>query len=418
MTWESKDGDGILGRSPPPYEQVQLSIWRQRLLPRYNHRHARRIVFLGLFITGLFYLNSFNWANSSTRAQKDIFLQDIKKCYAVQRQESIQQQSQSSSDAIRKRNPRWNPKTGQKTAILLKNGTLFDGESTLAGSVDVLFESGLIKSISASSLSNSVTSNTEIRDLNGAFITPGLVDMHSHHLLIPFPQVAGTRDVNEMPNLGPITTFVRAIDGFKAYDPAITLIASGGVTTSLVLPGSGNIVGGEAYVIKNWLSSGIEEPVVEELLLDHGIEDVERKRYLKMACGENPKGIYGHTRMGLAWLLREHLDKARKTRESQDSWCQNALEIEQIKVLFTLKASKISQFILREGRRPEEISLDTTISLLRGELNVNVHCYEPQDFERMLAVLHEFGVHVSAFHHALEAWRVPELLKQLEEYEK
>jgi imidazolonepropionase-like amidohydrolase len=161
--------------------------------------------------------------------------------------------------------------------------------------------------------------------MSGRFVTPGLVDMHSHHLLIPFPQVAATRDVNEMPLLGPITPFIRAIDGFKPYDPAVKHIASWGVTSSLILPGSGNIIGGEAYRVKNQLYSGEDgEPVVEEMLLDLGLKEWERKRYLKMACGENPKGIYGHTRMGLVRLLREHLNKAKVIMGQQDAWCENA----------------------------------------------------------------------------------------------
>ena len=114
------------------------------------------------------------------------------------------------------------------------------------------------------------------------------------------------------------------------------------------------------------------------------------------------------------WRLRKHLNEAREVQESQDAWCENALEIENSSVL---KNSKITRFLKAEGRRPSAFELETAIAVLRGEVNVNIHCYEPQDLERMLSVLHEFGVHPAAFHHALEAWEIPELLKRLEPYD-
>ncbi|GKT46209.1 uncharacterized protein ColSpa_06390 [Colletotrichum spaethianum] len=221
-------------------------------------------------------------------------------------------------------------------------------------------------------------------------------------------------DVNEKPGLGPITPFVRAIDGFKPYDPAIKIIASGGVTSSLNLPGSGNIVGGQAYLVKNLPLAGENgEPIVEELLLEHGLPKESRQRYLKMACGENPKHIYGHTRLGNAWLLREHLDRARKLKNKQDAWCRSADDIDAGSFF---KDSRIFRFIADSGELPVDLELEPTVALLRGKFNVNIHCYEPEDFERMLDILHEFEIHPQAFHHALEAWQVPEFLKQQEEY--
>ncbi|KAL4924966.1 uncharacterized protein BDV17DRAFT_294914 [Aspergillus undulatus] len=69
----------------------------------------------------------------------------------------------------------------------------------------------------------------------------------------------------------------------------------------------------------------------------------------------------------------------------------------------------------REGRRPDPFELEAFVALLRGEVNLNVHCYTLKDLERILSVLHEFGIHPNAFRHALEAWQVPELLKHPEE---
>jgi hypothetical protein len=346
-------------------------------------------------------------APTSTR-QRDAFFEGLTRCHEFQHHAHEPQ-----SPSADRQNTRWNPTSGQQTPIVLKNATLFDGLSIRKEAVDITFKAGVIKSISVTTLDLPDLKNAQIINVHGKLVTPGLVDMHSHHLLLPFPQIPATSDVNERPVLGPITPFVRSLDGFKPYDPAIKIIASGGVTSSLILPGSANIVGGEAYMVKNLPAPGPNgEPVVNELLLDYGLPEKNRKRYLKMACGENPKGNYKNTRLGLVWLLRKHLEEARELYVRQSTWCRAAFDIEKTKFP---NSRRISDFLRDQGERPESFELETSLALLRGELNVNVHCYEPEDLERMLSVLHEFGIHPQAFHHALEAWQVPEMLKSLEE---
>lgn len=311
--------------------------------------------------------------------------------------------------SIHRKNPRWIPSNGQRKPLLLRNATLFDGHRFLDSRVDVLFEEGVIRSVEpASSTVRPESRDMDVLDLAGHYVTPGLVDMHSHHGLWPFNSLPATRDVNETPLLGPLTPFVRSIDGFKPYDPAIKIIAGGGVTSSLILPGSSNIIGGQAYVVKN---AAVGEPVVDNFLLDRGVPQSQRQRYMKMACGENPKHTYFHTRLGNVWLLRDHLSKARELMDRQDGWCRAVTST-------TWYNGPDTQSLAHLGAFPESIEYEATIAMLRGHLNVNIHCYEPEDFERMLSVLHEFGVHPSAFHHALEAWQVPDFLKTQERYDE
>ncbi|KAF9693636.1 hypothetical protein EKO04_008263 [Ascochyta lentis] len=313
---------------------------------------------------------------------------------------------------LERENRRWSQDGGQNQTVVLRNASLFDGESFLTDSVNIVFKKGVITTISKRGDQFSLPLDADVYDLEGRFVTPGLVDIHSHHLEMPFSHVVANQDVNEKPNLGPITPFVRAIDGFKPYDPAIQIIASGGVTTSLILPGSGNIIGGQAFLVKNLPNPGENaEPVVEDLLFDHGLPKEERQRYLKMACGENPKYLYGHTRLGNAWLLRRHLEEAQKLKSQQDAWCQGA---ERLHTGSRFSINQPTGFVADQGELPESLELEATVALLRGDFNTNIHCYEPEDLERMLDVLHEFGVHPQAFHHALEAWQVPEFLKQQE----
>lgn len=306
-------------------------------------------------------------------------------------------------------NPRWNPKTGQNETIVLRNATLFDGETILKGSFDIQFTDGIIKSVSAA---GTFGFNPDVKtwDLGGKFVSPGLVDLHSHHLVSAWPTLTATDDTNEMSDdFGALTPFVRAIDSIKAYDEATTLIASGGVTTSLILPGSANIMGGEGFLVKNLLRSGPNrEEVVEEILVEHGVPKEERRRYMKMACGENPRRAYKHTRMGNAWIFRKHMERARVLREKQDAWCLYAAAIRERSDDEELAAFMKTSALDTDT---DALELDSTIAMLRGKIGVNVHCYETEDFEDMLTHSKEFGFRIQAFHHALSAWQVPELIK-------
>ncbi|KAI8151028.1 hypothetical protein K4K49_007133 [Colletotrichum sp. SAR 10_70] len=397
-------GEGVFDSSPPPYQQhhaPRLFVVRRR--------RGRLLAFTVLVVVLVSLSHYYNAAIQDpviTEEQRKVLVKGLETC-----RETVSRHQRTDDVVQRESNPRWNKISGQKQTIVLRNATLFDGDLVLPDAVDIVFEKGLIKSVETIREKDNFPSDAVVYNLNRRFVTPGLVDIHSHHLELPFSSVSATSDVNEKPQLGPITPFVRAIDGFKPYDPAIKIIASGGVTTSLILPGSGNIIGGQGYLVKNLPSPGENgEPIVEDLLLEHGISEESRQRYLKMACGENPKHLYGHTRLGNAWLLRQHLEKARKLKSEQNAWCRTAEHVEGE----GSKHGRIARFVEEYGGFPEDLELEATVALLRGEFNVNIHCYEPEDFERMLAVLHEFGVHPQAFHHALEAWQVPEFLKEQE----
>lgn len=314
----------------------------------------------------------------------------------------------------RRENPRWSSARGQQDTTVLRNVSLFDGDEFLDGFVDIVFSKGLVTSVSAAgglgSPAAAAIVGAQEYHLHGAHVTPGLVDMHSHHLVTSWPTLDSTEDSNEMHDaFGPLTPFVSAIDSMKAYDVGTKLIASGGVTSSLIIPGSANIMGGEGAVVKNMLRPGPNgEYVVEELLLEHGLDIGERHRYMKMACGENPKGVYGHTRMGNAWLLRKWLARAKELVDKQDEWCEAAQ-------MATTAAAR-ARLLANKGGYPEELELESTAGMLRGRVAMHNHCYEPEDMETMLRVSHEFGFRVRAFHHAIAAWQVPEMLKEYGEY--
>ncbi|EJD52256.1 hypothetical protein AURDEDRAFT_83286 [Auricularia subglabra TFB-10046 SS5] len=392
--------------SPPPYE---ASAAYPRIRPRALRRLLSVLVLLAVSLSAAVAWFCF--------LQRGTFLDDAAtpaSAVALRRfEESLRHCAAlktfplSPDPRTRKTNSRWNSARGQAKPVVLRNTTLFDGESILPEPMDIKFVNGLVTELAPTSSERINSHGAVEHNLNGRFVTPGLVDMHSHHSIGVWPTLPSNDDVNELnPGFGPLTPFVRALDSMKAYDQATTAIMSGGVTSSLILPGSANIMGGEGTVVKNVLKSGpLGEFVVEELLLERGIPISQRHRYMKLACGENPKRFWEHTRMGDAWLLREQFARAKQLVLRQDEYCEAAAAV------YAASGNARLRFLEQMGSFPSDLKLESTAGMLRGRVAMQNHCYLPEDMETMLRVTREFGVKVRAFHHAIEAWQVPEMLK-------
>ncbi|KAF9429712.1 hypothetical protein BGZ94_009739 [Podila epigama] len=291
----------------------------------------------------------------------------------------------------------FNPRFVNGTApTLFKNGYIFDGEGE-GFKGDLLIDQGIIVQVGGDI---KAPEGATVVDLKGHIITPGIVDMHSHLGVDSWPALSGTDDTNEMTQ--PITPFVRSIDGFNPSDPAREWVLSGGVTSTLILPGSGNIMGGEAYTVK---LRKVDTLSTDDMLVEAGVKD--KWRYMKMACGENPKRFYGSyfnvmpsTRLGEGYLLRDQFAKATALKDAQDDWCHAVDNLP------------------KYGRRrlstpfPEDLRYESLVAVLRDDVKLNIHCYETHDLEAMVRHSNEYKFKISAFHHALDAYRVPEILKR------
>ena len=328
----------------------------------------------------------------------------LEKCSKISLKRPLKQERK------RTRNPRFAIGDPAKS-VLIKNATLIDGDGSVMEAFDIILNDGLIQAVGPSASLEFSTESLNVINANGRFVTPGIVDMHSHVGLDSWPETEGNSDTNEMSGL-PLHPELRALDGFDPSDIAIDIINSGGITTSLVLPGSGNLMGGEAYAIKH---RRMKSNRVEDMLLNAGMntsfsngEDGPEWRWMKMACGENAlmssrrKGIMGESRLGEGFLFRTRLNDAKKVMIQQDEWCYKA------KIANASDSSAGHRFI--HDLFPDPIEQETLIALLRGEILLNVHCYQPNDIEMMVRLSHEFNFKIRAFHHALEAWKVAELL--------
>jgi imidazolonepropionase-like amidohydrolase len=179
---------------------------------------------------------------------------------------------------------------------------------------------------------------------------------------------------------------MKMIDAFDYQDKAIYRALAGGVTTSLLLHGSANMIGGQAVVIKH--KYGLSR---DAMLFPNA------PRSIKFASGENPKRVYGSrqmlpsTRMGNFAVQREALVEAQGYMKEWDDY--NA----------KVKAGD------KDAKPPKkDLKLDALSDILRGNLLVQIHCYRSDEMLTEMAMAKEFGYHVRAFHHALEAYKVPE----------
>ncbi|KAF7549123.1 hypothetical protein G7Z17_g6608 [Cylindrodendrum hubeiense] len=296
---------------------------------------------------------------------------------------------------------------------LIKNATIWVGEpvegtseeDARAGkgwewiSGDVFLEHGLIKRVEANIPSNSLSDDTIVYDARGRQLTSGIIDMHSHVGVYPLPSLEGNADGNEMSDN--ITPWARAIDAIYPFDTQFEVIKSGGVTTSLVLPGSGNNIGGEAYIIKHAVgkSDGRKEISAEDLLADPD----RTWRYMKMACGENAKRVHGRvgrrpfSRMGESYEFRHAFEQAQELVQKQDDWCDKAE---------ALGIEALEEYL------PQVIAWEALAAVLRGQVHINTHCYTVPDLEAMVDHTNEFKFPVRAFHHAHQTYLVPEILKR------
>jgi imidazolonepropionase-like amidohydrolase len=223
-------------------------------------------------------------------------------------------------------------------------------------------------------------------DAHGKWVTPGIIDAHSHLGVYASPSVDAHEDGNELTD--PVTADVWSLHSIWPQDPQFPLALAGGVTAMTILPGSGNLIGGRGVTVKN---------VPGRSAMDMRFPGAPW--VLKMACGENPKRVYGSrnrapsTRMGNIAVTREAWAKA---RDYMDEW-----DLYRKKV----KAGK------DDSTRPDrDVEMETLAGVLRGEILVENHCYRADEMLIMIDMAKEFGYKVAAFHHGVEAYKIADVL--------
>ncbi|KAG6864679.1 hypothetical protein C0991_007921 [Blastosporella zonata] len=302
---------------------------------------------------------------------------------------------------------------------LIRNAKIWTGvdNGTEIINGDILLDKGVVVSLGHVSRETllqvkaaSPAKTVDIFDAKGKWVTPGIVDLHSHIGLDSAPALKGSADTNS--RKAPILPWLRSIDALNTHDESYALTIAGGVTTAQILPGSANNIGGQSFLIKlrptaerSAISKVLEPP---QSLIANQTSDHLHWRHMKHACGENPSRVYSQTRMDSGWKFREAYESARKVKVAQDAFCDRVESIQQ-RSWFPWP---LRRHIASVGEFPQDLQWEALVDVLRGRVKLSIHCYEAVDLDGIVRLSNEFKFPVASFHHAGETYLVPDLLKK------
>ena len=273
----------------------------------------------------------------------------------------------------------------QAENILIKNASVYDGDGNEYTNTDILVQEGIIVAIGKDL---PVTDDFKIIDATDKWVTPGIIDIHSHMGVYPAPGVSTSSDGNEATS--PVTADVWAEHSIWVQDPQYALALTGGVTSFHILPGSANLIGGRGVTVKNLQRNTI-----------NSMKFPDAPHSLKMACGENPKRVYGNrgqapsTRMGNAAGYRK-------------SWIQAEGYLRKL-VEYQEKSDDAKELEYAPRR---DLEMETLAGVLKGEILVHNHCYRAEEMATMIDIAKEFNYKITAFHHGVEAYKIADLLAE------
>ncbi|NUT97272.1 MAG: amidohydrolase, partial [Saccharothrix sp.] len=237
----------------------------------------------------------------------------------------------------------------------------------------VLIRDGKIAAVGASV---EVPADVPVVDAAGAWVLPGFVEAHGHLGVHEEGEGWAGQDTNEMTD--PNGARLKALDAINPADLGFADALSGGVTTAVIKPGSGNVIGGQTVAVKCWGRT------VDDMLLRDPVS-------VKSALGENPKRVYGDqkklpsTRQGVAAVIRDAFTKA------QDYAARKAAA--------------------SDGPFERDNTLEVLSKVLDGTLPWCQHCHRADDIATALRLADEFGYKLIV-NHGTEGHLVADLLAE------
>ena len=257
-------------------------------------------------------------------------------------------------------------------ATAIRGATVYDGKGGKIANGVVFMSGGKIVAVGGPD--TPIPADIAVFDGTGKFVTPGIIDIHSHLGDYPSPGVDAHSDGNEATD--PTTPEVWAEHSVWPQDPGFSrALANGGITALQILPGSANLMGGRSVTLKNVPARTMQ-----------GMKFPGAPYSMKMACGENPKRVYGgrgrmpSTRMGNLAVNRE-------------TW---------------LAAIDYAN----DPKAKRDLAKETLAGVLKGEILIQNHCYRADEMALVLDMAKEMGYKVAAFHHAVEAYKIGDLLRE------
>ena len=267
---------------------------------------------------------------------------------------------------------------------LIQNATVFDGLGGVIEGGDVLMVDGKISAIGEDL---TAPEGAVIIDGEGRWVTPGIIDVHSHLGVYPSPSVSSHQDGNEVS--APVTAEVWVEHSLWPQDPGFTRALAGGVTSLQLLPGSANLFGGRGVTIKNVPARTAQ-----------GMKFPDAPYSLKMACGENPKRVYGYG--GGGFPGGAPFSRMGNVAGYRTAWAQ------------AVEYKRAWEKYEEEGGTPpaRNLELDTLKGVLDGDIRVNMHCYRADEMAQIIDMSKEFGYQVTTFHHAVESYKIADMLAE------
>jgi imidazolonepropionase-like amidohydrolase len=261
------------------------------------------------------------------------------------------------------------------SVLLIHNATILTVSHGTIEKGDILIKDGKIAAVGGDI---KAPSDAQVIDAAGEFVTPGIIDCHSH--------IAVDGSVNE--GSVSVSSMVNIADVLNSEDVAIYRDLAGGVTTANILHGSANAIGGQTVVIKlRW-----GQPA-DKLPFEGALPGI------KFALGENPKRSnlrgsnfpdrYPTTRMGVEETIRSAFTEARDYKNTWDTYNRR---------------TKAGEKNLIPPRR--NLKLDPLVEVLEGKRYVHAHCYREDEILMLLRVAKEFGFHIQTLQHVLEGYKV------------
>jgi imidazolonepropionase-like amidohydrolase len=267
-------------------------------------------------------------------------------------------------------------------AVVIRGATILTATGPALAGASLVLQDGKVTAVGTSV---PTPPGAEVIDATGKWVTPGIIDTHSHLGVYAAPGGESLDDGNEATN--PNTAEVWAEHSIWPQDPQFGLALAGGVTTIEILPGSANLFGGRGVVLRNLAATTVQ-----------AMKFPNAPYALKMACGENPKRVYGNrgrspsTRMGNMAGYREAWIKATAYKRRWDAWREDGSD---------------------PAKMPErDLAMETLMGVLDGQIRIQNHCYRADEMAEMVAMSKEFGYHIASFHHAVEAYKIRDLLER------
>ncbi len=248
-----------------------------------------------------------------------------------------------------------------------------DGDTVEPGTVLVL--DGRIAAVGSSV---EAPDGVPVVDATGRWVLPGFVEAHAHLGVHEEGEGWAGQDTNEMTD--PVGARLRALDAINPADVGFADALSGGVTTAVVKPGSGNPIGGQTVAVKCW------GRLVDEMVVKQPVS-------MKSALGENPKRVYGDkdrlpsTRQGVAAVIRDAMRAAQDYRARREA-----------------AAGKGEPF-------DRDAASEILVQVLDGELPWCQHAHRADDIATALRLADEFGYRL-VLNHATEAHLLADVLAE------